>query len=110
MLICFIDISGITHFEFVPKRTTVNQTFHVEVFKRLLDAIRHRQELWRGCLMVLHHDNVWAHSLLWVLQFLAGEGVFIMDHPWHSPVLTPADFWLFPKLKVSAKRKAFLRC
>jgi hypothetical protein len=30
-LICFFDIRGTTHFEFVPKGTTVNQTFYVEV-------------------------------------------------------------------------------
>jgi hypothetical protein len=31
---------GIIHFEFVPKRTTVNQTFYVEVLKRLTDSVR----------------------------------------------------------------------
>jgi hypothetical protein len=64
MLICFFDISGIIHFEFVPEGTTVNQTFYVEVLKRLLDAMRHSQELWRDRSLVLHYDNVLAHSSL----------------------------------------------
>jgi hypothetical protein len=40
MLICFFNIRGIIHFEFVLEGTTVNQTFYVEVLKRLLDAVR----------------------------------------------------------------------
>jgi hypothetical protein len=40
MLICFFNIRGIIHFEFIPKGTTVNQTFCVEVLKRLIDAVR----------------------------------------------------------------------
>jgi hypothetical protein len=35
MLICFFDIRGIIHFEFVPEETTVNQTFYIEVLERL---------------------------------------------------------------------------
>jgi hypothetical protein len=40
MLMCFFDIRVIIHFEFVPKGTTVNQTFYMEVLKRLVDAVR----------------------------------------------------------------------
>jgi hypothetical protein len=64
MLSCFLDIRGIIHFEFVPEGTTVNQTFYV-VLKRLNDAVRHKRgELWRDRSLILHHDNVPAHSLL----------------------------------------------
>jgi hypothetical protein len=31
MLICFFDIRGIIHFEFIPEGATVNKTFYVEV-------------------------------------------------------------------------------
>jgi hypothetical protein len=40
--ICFFDIRGIIHFEFAPEGTTVNQTFYVEVLKRLIDAVRRK--------------------------------------------------------------------
>jgi hypothetical protein len=43
MLICFFDIRGIIHFEFVPEGTTVNHTFYKEVLKRLTDALRHKR-------------------------------------------------------------------
>jgi hypothetical protein len=43
MLICFFDISGILHFELVPRRTSVNETFYVELLKRLFDAVRRKR-------------------------------------------------------------------
>jgi hypothetical protein len=50
---------GIIHFEGI----TVNQTFCLEVLKRLIDAVRHKRgELWRDRLF--HHDSMLAHSLL----------------------------------------------
>jgi hypothetical protein len=62
ILICFFSISGIIHFEFVPKGTTVNQTFYVEVLKMFIyDVRRKRRELWRDRSFVLHHDNAQAY-------------------------------------------------
>jgi hypothetical protein len=43
MLICFLDVRGIIHFEFVPEGTTANQTFNVEVLKGLIDAVRRKR-------------------------------------------------------------------
>jgi hypothetical protein len=40
MLICFFDIRGVIQVEFVPEWTSVNQTFYVQVLKRLIDAVR----------------------------------------------------------------------
>jgi hypothetical protein len=57
MLICFFDVGGIIHFEFVSEGTTVNQTFYVEV----LASLR-------------------------VSQFSAGKGISAMDHvTWLQP-------------------------
>jgi hypothetical protein len=74
MLISFFDIRGVIHFEFVPRGTTANQTFYMEMLKRLIDALRHKQgELWRDYPLILHHDIMKAHSSLRVSQFLAGK-------------------------------------
>jgi hypothetical protein len=55
MLICFFDIRGIIHFEFVPEGTTVNQTLYVEVLKKLIDAMRRKQgDLQRDRSLILH--------------------------------------------------------
>jgi hypothetical protein len=109
MLICFFDIGGIIHFEFVSKGTTVSQTFYMEVLKRLIDAMRHKQGgLWRDRSLILHHDNAPAHSLLSVSQFLAGNGISALNHPLYSPDLASAD-WAFSRTQESAERKVFLR-
>jgi hypothetical protein len=61
----FFDIRGIIHFEFVPDGTSVNQTFYVEVLKMFIDIVRRKQrELWIDCSLILHHNNVLAHSSL----------------------------------------------
>jgi hypothetical protein len=65
MLICFLDITGIIHFEFVPEETTVNQTFHLEVLERLADAVRRKRgELQRDRSLNLRHDNAPARPSL----------------------------------------------
>jgi hypothetical protein len=108
MLICFFDIRSIIHSEFVPEGTTVNQTFYVQVLKRLIVAVRRKRgELWRDCLLILRHDKTPAHCSLGMWQFLAGKGISAMDHPQYSPVLAPADFWLLPELKRVLKAKRF---
>ncbi|KYM95644.1 hypothetical protein ALC62_13759, partial [Cyphomyrmex costatus] len=42
-----------------------------------------------------------------VKQFLATKNVTIIKHPPYSPDLAPADFMLFPKLKVALKGERF---
>jgi hypothetical protein len=70
-LICFFDISGIIHFEFVPEGAAANQTFYVEVLKGLADAVRHKRgESWRDRSLFLHHKAP-ASSSLRVPQFVA---------------------------------------
>jgi transposase len=107
MLICFFDIRGIIHFEFVPEGTTVNETFYVELLKRLIDAVRHKRgELWIDRALILH-DNAPAHSSLRVSQFLVEKGISAMDHLPYSPDLAPAHIWPFPKLMSVLKGKRF---
>jgi hypothetical protein len=79
MLICFFDIRGVIHFESVPEGTTVDQTFYMEVLKRLIDAVRRKRgESWRVRQLILHHDNALAHSSLRMMQYLAGKA----SMPW----------------------------
>jgi histone-lysine N-methyltransferase SETMAR len=93
ILISFFDIRLIIHFEFVPERTTVNQTFYVEVLKRLIDAVRRKRgQLWRGRTLILDHDNAPTYSSLRVSQFLTGERVCAMTPPRYSPDLATTDF------------------
>ena len=39
----FFDASGVVHYEYLPEGSTVNQTYYIEVLKRLRDAIRRKR-------------------------------------------------------------------
>ena len=56
---------------------------------------------------VLHHDNVRAHTVLSIREFLAKKNIPVLPHPPCSPDLAPCDFYLFPKLKSKLKGHHF---
>ena len=94
MLICFLNIKGLVHFEFVPQGQTVNQQFYLEVLKRLCGAVRRkRPKLWWSGEWLLHHDNAPAHKALSVRQFLTKHGMTTASQPPHSPDLAPCGFF-----------------
>ena len=83
---CCSDASGVVHHEYLPEGITVNQTYYIEVLKRLRDAIRRkRPELWRSDDWFFHHDNAPAHSALRTREFLAKHSITVLPHP---PLLT----------------------
>jgi len=93
MLICFLDIKGLVHFEFVPQGQTVNQQFYLEVFKRLRDAVRRkRSNLWQSGDWLLHHDAT-PYTALSVRQFLTKNGMTTVPYPpsprtWHPAIFS----------------------
>jgi len=101
MLICFFDIQGILHREFIPRGQTVNQEFYLGVLKRLRERVwRTRPELWRTGEWLIHHDNAPTNMALRIRQFLTSQGMTLVPHPPYSPDLAPADFFFcFPKWK-----------
>jgi len=50
---------------------------------------------------MLHYDNAPAHASLLIHSYLAKHRASIVPHPPYSPDLTPAVFFLFPKLKTT---------
>ena len=57
---------------------------------------------------MLLNDNAPAHNAIHVRQFLAQKMVAVLDHPPCSPDLAPADFFLFPRLKVVIRGARFV--
>jgi transposase len=107
MLICFCDHKGIVHFEFLEQGRRANQHCYLEILARLRAAVHWRRpKLWPDA-WILHHDNVPAHDMLAVREFLAKKSILKLNHPSYSPDLAPCDFWLFPKLKTTLKGHRF---
>lgn len=104
LLTVFFDSKGIIHKEFAPEGQTVTGEYYLEVLDRFYTRMRRVRPEYReqGCWRFLH-DNAPAHKCRIVQEFLAKKGVVVLDHPPYSPDLAPADFWLFPKLKLAMK-------
>ena len=66
-----------------------------------------RRELWETRSWLLHHDNVPAHNVLGIREFLAKNNIAVLKQPPHSSDLAPCDFFLFPKLKEVIKGTRF---
>ena len=108
LLTVFFYASGVVHHEYLPEGFTVNQTYYIEVLKRLRDVIRwKRPELWRSGDWFFHHDNAPAHSALRTREFLAKHSITVLPHPPYSPDLAQCDFFLFPMLKKPLKGRRF---
>ena len=78
----------------------------MDVLDRLLKRIRRvRTAKFQSIEWFLLHDNAPSHKAL--KKFLANRNVAVLHHPSYSPDLAPADYFLFPKLKLSFKGRSF---
>jgi histone-lysine N-methyltransferase SETMAR len=99
MLLTFLDIKGIVHFQFITQVQTFNHAYYVEILKQLHEAVhRKRPELWPNY-WTLHYEHVPANKALSVKHFLAEKSITEIEHPPYYPDLAPYDFWLFPERK-----------
>ncbi|GFS34956.1 mariner transposase [Trichonephila inaurata madagascariensis] len=57
--------------------------------------------------MILHHENVSAHSAQRTKDYLEAENIETLSHPLYSPGLAPRDFLLFPKIKNEMRGSRF---
>jgi hypothetical protein len=79
-----------------------NQDFYLAVLRYLRDAV---QRKWPNILTawswLFHHDNVPDHIALSIRQFVARHSIPTLPLPPSSPDLSPPDFLIFPKLKIT---------
>jgi hypothetical protein len=52
----------------------------------------------------LLHDYMPAHAITNIRLFLAKNFIAMLNHPPHSIILAPENFFLHPKLKLRLKR------
>jgi hypothetical protein len=106
MLTTFFDIRGIVHFGFISQGQTVNQSYYVEILKRLRkDVCRMRPDLWLND-WILHHDNAPPHKAL-SSSFWPQKSITEMENQPYSPHLGPNDYCLFPKINSALKGRTF---
>jgi len=76
--------------------------------RRLRERIhRKRPGLWKENSWILHYDNAPSHKAIIVNEFLTKNSTNIIEQPPYSPDMAPADFFLFPKLKLSLRGTRF---
>lgn len=108
MLTVFFDYEGVVHHEFLPEGQSVNKEYYVAVMRRLREAIRRkRPNLWQNNSWLLHHDNAPAHTSKLVREYLVKNNTNILPQAPYSPDMAPADFFLFPKLKLPLRGRRF---
>lgn len=108
MLTVFFDYRGVVHSEFLPDGQTVNKEYYLSVMKRLREKIRRkRPDLWKENSWILHHDNAPSHKAIIVNEFLAKNSTNTIEQPPYSPDMAPADFFLFPRLKLPLRGTRF---
>ena len=99
MLICFFDIQGIVHKEFVPPGQTVNPSFYREVLERLRKRVaRMRPGIART--WMLHHDNAY-HTAVSINEFLAEKSIPVFPQPTIRRISVPVTFLYSPGSKTT---------
>jgi transposase len=79
----------------------VNKEMHMDILRRLRDAIRRkRPEKWRT-------NSALAHLLDLVKDFAGKNNVTTLEHPPYPPDLAAANFYLFPGVKSAMKGRRF---
>ena len=85
-----------------------NSQFYCKVLTRLREDIRRkRPDLRRAKNWMVHDDNAPCHRSLLTREFLAKHNMIALLHPPYSLDLAPADFALFPRLKIQLKGRSF---
>jgi len=83
--------------------------FIVRFLRRLRENVRRkRPEMMKNGDWLLHHDNVPAHTLLVVREFLTKNNMTTVPQPAYTSDLAPCDFYVFPKMKLWLKGRRFI--
>jgi len=108
VLMIFFGWQSVIHKEFVSEGETINAACYKGVMERLLNRIRRVRSgmcesgdwfLFARQRPVPQRDNRQA--------VLAQRNVTVLDHPSYSSDLTPADYFVFPKVKSHLKGRLF---
>jgi histone-lysine N-methyltransferase SETMAR len=73
---------------------------------KFLPALRKKRRK-KPANVLFHHDNAPPHRAARVYQFFDNNNFEVVRHAPYSPDLAPSDFWLFPTLKDTLRKRTF---
>ena len=100
MVLAFFDSKGLIYSNIVPRGVTVNAAYIVKALASFMKNLKQKRPYMAAGDWWFHWDNAPVHTAATVKNWLAARGVQMLEHPPYSPDLAPADFFLFPKLKM----------
>ncbi len=108
MLVCFFDARGIVHREYVARGLGVGAAVYLQIMRNLRCSLRRcRPNMWMMGRWYLQHDGAPAHRANLVINYLRQNHTQVLTHPAYSPDVTPADYWLFSRVKKHLKGRHF---
>ena len=88
---------------------TINAEYYSSLLVQLKDILKEKRRGKVTKVVLFLHDNAPAQRALATQKKLAYLGFQCLDHPPHSPYLTPWDYYLFPGLKTIGRSPFFFR-
>ncbi len=107
MAAVFWDWKNILLFEYHPVGVNTTQDTYEQMLKAFLAVICHKGLEICDKDIVFLHDNAKPHMSQRIKDQLGCFGWEIFGHPACSLILTPSDFFLFPRLKKSSGGRQF---
>ncbi len=94
-VLVFFDAKSIIY----TSRETVNTKFVKKALASFLKVFREKMPIVSSQDRFLHSDNALVHTGAAVQLYLAVKGVQTIHHPSYFSNITPANFFLFPRMK-----------
>lgn len=101
VLLCvWWHISGIIHFEILPRGVMVNATIYSQQLHQVNESLKVKlPALVNRKGVILQHDNARPHVAKAVHNTIQELGWEVLQHPPYSPDIAPSDFHLFRSLQ-----------
>ncbi len=99
MALVFFDAKGVIYTNIVPKGAKVNADYIVKALRVFMRRFRLKRPELAEQEWFFHWDNAPVHTAAKVQEWIAANGVRVIEHPPYSPDLAPADFFLFQRIK-----------
>jgi histone-lysine N-methyltransferase SETMAR len=98
MVLAFFDAKGLIYPNYMPRGTTVNAKYIMDARAKFLKVFKQKRPKMAAGDWWFHWDTVPIYTAAMVTGWMAARQFQVIENPPYSPDLTPADFFLFPKV------------